>query len=63
MISPLDVLGLRVVGGIFRKMNGIVIFALELEFLLPNPQLSDKFLHPNDFLVGSCSSHILGLCG
>ena len=63
MIPPLDVFGPRVVGGIFRKVDGTLVIAVKLEFILPNSQLSDELLHPNYFLAGFRCSHILGFRG
>ena len=59
MVSPLGMLRSRVVGGILSKMDDTRIVLVELEFLLPNLQLSNEILHPNDLLATFNSSHVL----
>ena len=63
VVSPLDVFHPRMIGGILRKVDGTFVFALESKFFLPNPQLSDELLHPNNFLIDFDGNHVLGFCG
>ena len=63
MVSTLDMLGPRMVGGLLRKVDGTLVIVVELEFVLPNSQLSNKLLHPDYLLVGFNSSHVLHFCG
>ena len=59
MISPPDVFGPQVVKDIFRKVDGTLVIAVKLEFILPNSQLSDELLHPNHLHAGFHCNHIL----
>ena len=42
MVSPMDMLGPRVVSGILRKVDGTLVVVVESKFLLLDPQLSDE---------------------
>ena len=59
VVSPLDVLGLGVVGCILCKVDGALNIVVESEFILSNPQLYDEVLHSYYFLAGFYIRHIL----
>ena len=47
------------IGLILRKVDDTLVVAVELEFLLPESQLFDERLHPNDFLEDFYNNHEL----
>ena len=62
VVSSLDVLGPRVVGHVLRKVDGTLTVTVKPEFLLSDSQLSEEVLHPDYFLVGFYSCHIIHFC-
>ena len=52
-----------VIRRVLGKVDGTLIVAKEPVFILPNAELTDEILHPQYFLAGFHSRHVLRLRG
>ena len=59
----LDMLRPGVVRQVLGKVDGTLTVAIEPVFILPNAELTDEVLHPQYFLGGFHSRHVLRLYG
>ena len=63
MVPALDMLRSGVVCRVLGKVDGTLTVAIEPVLILLNAELTDEVLHPQYFLVGFHSRHVLRLRG